>query len=82
MSKENSEVSNDLSWHNIVPAWISSAIRPDKEFGINYKGDGWYNHHEDWMLINKTLTGFHVMVWNGYDPRPFFKKVADAEVRT
>lgn len=82
MSKGNSKERVDLGWHNINPSWTDHSLRPDKDFGIKYNGDGWYEHHGDWMLINKTITGFHVMVWNGYDPRPFFKKVAEADVRT
>ena len=73
---------NNSGWYNITPSWTSHTLRPDKDFGIKYQGDGWYESKGDWMLINKTLTGFHLMVWNGYDPRPFLKKVADAAVRT
>lgn len=82
MSKGNSEECNDLSWYNLTPSWTNHTTKLNEDFGIKYQGDGWYQFYGDWTLINKTLTGFYVMVWYGYDPRPFLKKVADAEVRT
>ncbi len=81
MSKGNSEERNDLGWYNITPWRTLHTLKPNKDFGINYTGDGWYEHKGSWMLLNKTLTGFCAMVWT-FDPRPFLKKVADAEVRT
>lgn len=82
MRNKHSEVLSNTSWYNITPSWSDHILRPDKDFGIKYLGDGWYEHHGNWMLINKTITGFHVIVWNGHDPRPFLTKIAEAEVRT
>lgn len=78
---ENSQDTNDPCWHNIISTWTDHVLRLDKDFGINYKGNGWYNHYGNRMLINKTLTGFHVMVWNA-DPRPLLRNILEAEIRT
>ena len=50
-------------------------------FKIDYKGSGWYEVENGWIYINEINSICYIFSWNR-DPRPFFKKVADAEVRT
>ena len=57
------------------------------DYGINYIGDGWHEGEfgkaGKWAYVTKSQThNTYLLVFWSFDPRPFLKKVADAEVRT
>lgn len=62
------------------PDWSEFALDAadvKKQVGIQFKGEGWYAKKGDYMLIAAHAGGFMCHCWNGRDPRPEMRRLAD-----